>query len=246
MKHGNESKEQIKAHLRELRYRFRAKSWPKRLRRYFVAGIAVLFPAFVSIYVVIALFNFVNGLVGEGLNLWLFENTGVRVPGVGFLVALGVIMVAGILSRNWMGNKLLVLIEVFMKRAPVFTSIYPSAKQLSDFLFAQQKERAFKEAVLVEYPQAGSFSLGFVTSDSLPGLSARTDHDILSVFVPFAPAPFSGLILLVARTKVVPVNVPVDQALKFVVSGGIVSPELFTRGRSGQPVSPVARTEGGM
>lgn len=228
-----------------LRYRFRAKSWPRRFRRHFVAGIAVLFPAFVSVYAVVVLFQFVNGIAGDSLNAWLLRTFGMRVPGIGFLVALIVIMVAGALSRNWLGNKLLKVLEIIMERVPVFTSIYPSAKQLSDFLFTQKNQRAFKEAVLVEYPQEGSYSLGFVTAEALPGLSPLLDHDIVSVFVPFAPAPFSGLILMVSRRKVISANIPVDQALKFVVSGGIVSPELFVGPNANQPVPPVVQMEGG-
>jgi uncharacterized membrane protein len=195
-----------------------------RLRQYFITGTATVFPIFITLYVVIVLFSFLDSLIGQALNDILSRFFGFQIPGLGIIIAVAVILLTGFLSRNWIGKWMFQYLEHLFERAPVFTNIYPSAKQLSDFLFNENTRRKFKEAVMVEYPEKGSYSLGFITNDGLRSLDKAAGENLISVFVPFAPVPFSGLILLLTADKVKQVDYTVDQAIKFVVSGGIVAP----------------------
>ncbi|MBD3422200.1 MAG: DUF502 domain-containing protein [Chitinivibrionales bacterium] len=201
-------------------------SWPlsSRLKSYFLTGIATVFPVFVTVYVVIALFHFLDDITGKYINSLLDDALGFKIPGLGLILSALIVILAGFLSRNWIGRWLFPTIDHVLKKAPVFTSVYPSAKQLSEFLFSAEKEKKFKEVVLVEYPDTHSYGFGFVTNERMQKLDEGAGANLVSVFVPFAPAPFSGLILLVTRQKIKPVDIPVDQAIKFIVSGGIVPP----------------------
>jgi uncharacterized membrane protein len=198
------------------------KSVVSRLKTYFATGIATLFPAFVTIYVVAVLFNFLDNLVGRPINDMLSRTVGFRIPGLGIVIVLVLVVLAGLLSRHWVGRRVFPLVDRFLGSAPLFTSIYPSAKQLSSFLFSREKKAHFKEVVLVEYPREGAYCLGFVTNEGIAKLDAEAGTKLVSVFVPFAPVPFSGLILLQSRERIRRVDIPIDDAVRFVVSGGIV------------------------
>ncbi|MBD3315955.1 MAG: DUF502 domain-containing protein [Chitinivibrionales bacterium] len=193
-----------------------------RLKIYFVAGIAAIFPASITIYVVVLLFNFLDNLVGRPVNNLLSRTVGFRIPGLGLLIVLFFVLLAGFLSRHWVGRRFFPTLDRFLGNAPLFTSIYPSAKQLSSFMFSQDKKARFKEVVLVEYPREGSYCMGFVTNEGVDKLDAGTGKRLVSVFIPFAPVPFSGLILLQSRERIMRIDVAIDDAIRFVVSGGIV------------------------
>ncbi|MBD3392454.1 MAG: DUF502 domain-containing protein [Chitinivibrionales bacterium] len=197
-----------------------------RLKRNFFTGIAIIFPVFVTIYVVVISFNYLDNLLGGPINAFFVNQFGFRIPGLGIIIALAAITAAGLLSRHWIGRWLFPRVDKSMQKAPLLASIYPSAKQLSEFLLGGQdkKKSKFKEVVIVEYPEKGSFSFGFVTNRGIKEFDRGTGQHVVTVFVPFAPVPFSGLILLLTEDKIKRVNVPVDQAVKFIVSGGVVPP----------------------
>lgn len=194
------------------------------IRRSFLTGIATVFPIFITIYVVAFAIDYLDGLLGGPINAFLRQRFGFAIPGLGLFVAVAAIVAAGFLSRHWIGKVLFPWIDRWLQRLPIFASIYPSAKQLSDFLLGRNKTMEFKQVVLVQYPEKGSYSLGFVTNRGMTEFDQKAGTDLVCVFVPFAPVPFSGLILLLTQDKVVPVEMPVDDAIKFIVSGGVIKP----------------------
>jgi uncharacterized membrane protein len=213
-----------------------------RIKRSFFTGIAIIFPVFITIYVVVIAFNYIDKLLGAPINAFFINQFGFRIPGLGIIVALAVIVVAGFLSRHWIGQWLFPRVDRSMQKMPLLASIYPSAKQLSDFLLGgqQKKKSKFKEVVIVEYPQRGSFSLGFITNRGIEELDKSAEQHLVCVFVPFAPVPFSGLILLLNKEKIRKVDVAVDQAIKFIVSGGVVSP-LHSTQEAAEEITKTAR-----
>lgn len=194
------------------------------IKRNFLAGIATVFPLFLTILIIVFLFKYVDNVIGGPINSFLINTLGFKIPGLGLLLLALIITFAGFLSRHWFGRWLFPKIDKTLKKAPLIAGIYPSAKQLSEFLLGNNQKGKFKEVVLVQYPEKGSYSLGFITNKDLYNLDEKAGEQLVCVFVPFAPVPFSGLILLMSRDKVKPVDIPVDRAIKFIISGGVVYP----------------------
>ncbi len=199
---------------------FSRKMW-EGAKRYFISGIATVFPLFITLYVIVVLVRFMYHIAGTPLNRYLESTFGYAIPGIGIIVLVAVIFIIGVFSRLIIGRRLLPWLERILHKIPLIASIYPSAKQLSDFLFSGEREE-FKKVVLVEYPYQGSYSLGFVTNESLDSLNSQIDKELINVFIPLAPAPFSGILLLLPSEKVKVLDIPVDQAVKYFVSGGVV------------------------
>ncbi len=193
------------------------------LRTYFFAGIATLFPLFVTIYLVFVILKFGDSLVGKYLNPILLKNYGFTIPGLGFVTMLLVIIGIGLFSTHFIGRKILPFLERLFLKIPLVANIYPSAKQLSDFLFTMKKEDIGK-VVLVEYPYPGAYSIGFVTNENLSFFDQESKGKMISVFIPIAPSPFSGFLVLLPQEKVKILNISMEQAIKFIVSGGVISP----------------------
>jgi uncharacterized membrane protein len=194
------------------------------LKRSLWAGIATIFPLFITIYAIILIFRFADKFVGKYLNLFLVEQYGISIPGIGLIVLLVVLVVVGLLSRIFLGRWLTSVIDKLFKKTPLIANIYPSAKKLSDFLFSEEEsKKKFRKVVLVEFPTQGSWSIGFITNDKLDDFKEALSDEFVCVFVPLAPAPFSGFVYWAAKNKVKEINISVDQAIKFVLSGGVVS-----------------------
>ncbi|MBD3245627.1 MAG: DUF502 domain-containing protein [Candidatus Omnitrophica bacterium] len=208
----------------------RQKGWLIRVRKYFFAGIAALFPLAVTIYILVFLFQAINGFAERYINSVLFELTGSRIPGLGFIVLILCVVGVGVLSTHLVGQKLFPWLERLLLKIPFVANIYPAAKQLSDFLFGEKKTE-FQKVVLVEYPYPGTYSLGFLTNEQLDVLSQKTGKDLVNVFIALAPAPFSGLLMLFPREKVQVLDVAVDTALKYIISGGVVFEEAIRQKR---------------
>ena len=189
------------------------------IRRYFVTGLATLFPVTVTIWLVIWIFNVADRFLGHRL--------GFQIPGLGLLVTLLVIMVVGILSVHFFGRLLLRTIESGIVRLPVIRKIYPAVKQLAEFLFREggDGQAAFRRVVLVQYPRPGSYSLGFVTNESQTTVTG-TSQTMLTLLIPTPPSPLTGPIIFVPQQDVIPLNLSVEEAFKLVISGGIVAPPL--------------------
>ncbi|HXZ54588.1 MAG TPA: DUF502 domain-containing protein [Burkholderiales bacterium] len=149
---------------------------------------------------------------------------GYQVPGIGALLTVIVVFITGALASNILGQRLLSFWEGLLGRIPVVKTIYSSVKQVSDTLFAPGGQ-AFSKALLVQYPREGSWTIAFLTGRPGGDVANHLKGDYLSVYVPTTPNPTSGFFLMMPRADVIELDMSVDEALKYVISMGVVSPE---------------------
>jgi uncharacterized membrane protein len=197
------------------------------MRKYFITGLLVLVPLAITLWVL----NLIIGTMDQSLLLlperWRPETLiGFSIPGLGTILTLLIIFLTGVATRNFVGRQVITLWEAVLKRIPVVSSIYSSVKQVSDTLFSSSGN-AFRKAVLVQYPRQGSWTIAFVTG--VPGGDVRNhlQGDFVSIYVPTTPNPTSGFFLMVPRADTIELNMNVDEALKYIVSMGVVAPEHF-------------------
>ena len=194
------------------------------IRSYFVTGLLLLVPLVITLWVL----NLIVSTMDQSLQLLpqqlqpevLF---GRRIPGLGVLLTLLIIFVTGLLARNFIGEGLVRLWEGLLARIPIVRSIYSSVKQVSDTVLSPNGQ-AFRKALLVQYPRVGVWTIAFQTGSPAEEVRDSVDQDMVSVYVPTTPNPTSGFFLMIPRSEVVELRMSVDEALKYVVSMGVVAP----------------------
>jgi uncharacterized membrane protein len=199
------------------------------MRKYFVTGLLILVPLAITLWVL----NLIVGTMDQSLLLlpesWRPEKLfGFHIPGLGTILTLLIIFLTGLATRNFVGNQVVRVWEGILTRIPVVNTIYSSVKQVSDTLFSSSGN-AFRKAVLVQYPHQGSWTIAFVTG--VPGGDVRNhlQGDYISIYVPTTPNPTSGFFLMVRRADAIELDMNVDEALKYIVSMGVVSPESLNK-----------------
>lgn len=201
------------------------------VKRYLMAGLLVWVPLGLTIWVINFLFTFMDEVILWLPPAWRPEQwLGFHVPGAGFILASVVVLLTGVLAANIIGQRLVQWWEAMLGRIPIFSNIYRSVKQVSDTLLSQHGH-AFRRAVLIEFPRQRQWAVGFVVGSDCARLSRHLDPRSLVVYVPTAPNPTSGYTLIVSPDEVHDVDMSVDDALKFVISMGVVLPNAM-------PVSP--------
>ncbi len=199
----------------------------KHFRRYIVAGLLVWVPLGVTLLVLKLVADLVQGLVKIPLAYQPEQLVGFKIPYLDVVLTLlaGVLVLAltGLILANFLGRQLVNLWEGILERIPLVRSIYSAAKKFAEVLFADSNE-SFKKVMLIEYPRKGLYSLCFQTATVLQEVQARTNEEVVCVFVPTTPNPTSGLILMVPRKDVIELDMDVESALKMVVSLGVVVP----------------------
>jgi uncharacterized membrane protein len=195
-----------------------------RLRRWFLAGLLVLVPLGITVWVV----NFVFKTMDGSLDLLPASFhpdrlLGFHLPGLGLLVTLLVVLMVGAAASNYVGSKLLGWWDGLLVRIPFVRSIYSGVKQVSDTLFSE-KGNAFRKAILLQYPREGLWTIGFLTGAPGGELPQHLSGEYISVYVPTTPNPTSGFFLMVKKSETVELRMSVDEALKYVISMGVVSP----------------------
>ncbi|MEE8427194.1 MAG: DUF502 domain-containing protein [Woeseiaceae bacterium] len=197
----------------------------KRFRRYLVAGILVWLPLGVTILLLRVIVRIMDRTL-----LWLpkqyqpEELLGFAIPGLGILLTILLLLVTGLLATNFVGSAFIGGWESLMERIPVVRSIYSAAKKFLEIIFSESGS-AFKKVLLIEYPRKGTYSLAFQTSAELGEVQSRTGEDVVSCFVPTTPNPTSGFIIIVPKKDVTVLDMEVDEALKMIISLGVVIPE---------------------
>ncbi|MFL9876762.1 DUF502 domain-containing protein [Herbaspirillum rhizosphaerae] len=196
------------------------------MRKYFITGLLILVPLAITVWVL----NLIISTMDQSLLLlpvsWRPEAlVGFRIPGLGTILTLLIIFFTGLATRNFIGRQVVSLWEGLLTRIPVVKSIYSSVKQVSDTLFSSSGN-AFRKAVLVQYPRQGSWTIAFLTG--VPGGEVKNhlQGDYVSLYVPTTPNPTSGFFLMVPRADTVELDMSVDEALKYIVSMGVVAPEM--------------------
>jgi uncharacterized membrane protein len=211
-----------------------------RLRRYLVAGLLVWLPVGVTILVFKVLLDLMDRvlvLIPEAYRPE--ELLGFRIPGLGAVLALAVLFTTGVLVANLLGRQLVLWYEALLARIPFVRSIYGGVKNFAAVLL-DDRGRSFKKVVLIEYPRKGIYRVGLQTSDTVAEIAAVTGEDIMTVFVPTTPNATTGFLAFVPRDEVVELTMSVEDALKMIVSLGIVVPEWQAELRPGALARPDA------
>lgn len=222
------------------------------LRKYLVAGLLVWLPLAITIWVLAQVLDVVNGVFGSLLAaLALIMPASLRegllelrhVPGLGLVILAAGLLATGVLVANIFGQWLLTQWDRLMSNIPIVKSIYSSVKQVSDTLFSSSGN-AFREAVLVQYPRAGAWTIAFVTGSPSGEVACHLAQEHVSIYVPTTPNPTSGFFLIVPRADVKPLQMTVDEALKYIISMGTVAPMAHPGGPCAE-VDEAARNQPG-
>ena len=194
------------------------------IKRYFITGLLIWVPLAITAWVL----SVIAGLADQSLRL-LPKSAhpqaiiGVDIPGAGIVLTLAVIFVTGLLATNFIGQRLVGWLEKLLARIPVVSSIYNSVKQVSDTLLSSSGN-AFRQALLIQYPREGAWTIAFLTGKPGGDVANHLDDDYVSVYVPTTPNPTSGFFLMLPRRDVIELDMNVDEALKYIISMGVVTP----------------------
>jgi len=196
-----------------------------RLRNYFLAGILVTAPMGITAYLVWTFVSIVDDWVTPLIPPRYNPETYLPfdIPGFGLIVAIIGLILAGALTANVLGRLFVRTGDRILARMPVVRGVYSAVKQLTETVFGSQAA-AFREVVLIEYPRTGIWGLGFITGITEGEVQELTEDEVVNVFVPTTPNPTSGFLLFVPRREIVVLNMTVEEGIKMVISGGIVSP----------------------
>ena len=197
----------------------------KRFRTYLVAGLLVWVPLGITAFLIKVMVEFMD----QTLLLLPAASRpeallGFHIPGLGIVLALIVLLGTGLFAANFFGRKLVVVWEGLLKRIPLVRTVYSAAKSFAEVVLTDSTD-AFKKVMLIEYPRKGLYSICFQTSSDLGEVQERTGEPLICVFVPTTPNPTSGVMILVPKTDVILLDMEVEEAVKMVVSLGVVVPK---------------------
>jgi len=194
------------------------------IRRYFVTGLLIWVPLAITAWVL----SLIVGTLDKTLHVLPSaihpkQTLGIDLPGAGVILTLLIIFITGVLAANFIGQRLVKWWELLLARIPVVNSIYNSVKQVSDTLFSSSGN-AFRKALLVQYPREGSWTIAFLTGQPGGDVVTHLKGDYVSVYVPTTPNPTSGFFLMMPKQDVIELDMSVDEALKYIISMGVVAP----------------------
>jgi len=190
-------------------------------KRKFIAGLFISIPAIITILAIAWFFRFVDGL----LEPMYFRILGYHTPGLGFLSAVVLVFVVGIVSTNVFGKKIILFFERIFLNIPVFKGFYTAVKQLVDAFSPESKTSSFKKVVIIEYPRQGVFAFGFLTKESTVMADRNgKESNLRAVYIPTNNL-YLGEIVLVSEDAVFYTDIPVDEGMKIILSGGIAAPQ---------------------
>ena len=202
------------------------------MKKYLITGLLIWIPVVITIWVL----TLIVTTMDQTLTLFPVDfQPRYHIPGLGLLLTLVVVYLTGLLASNFLGRRLVQIWEGVLRRIPVVNSIYGGVKQVSDTLFTPGGQ-AFRKALLVQYPRQGSWTIAFLTGQPGGDVANHLAGEYVSVYVPTTPNPTSGFFLMMPKAEVVELDMSVDDALKYVVSMGVVPP------RSGRK-QPAARPD---
>ena len=198
-----------------------------RFRRYFLAGILVTSPILITAYVTWLIVTFVDTQVAGMLPESLDFTTKLphQIPGIGLIISIITITFIGAITPGFIGRTLLKAGERILNKMPVVRSIYGAIKQIMETVMSTNSD-SFREVVLVEYPRKGIWVIGFVTGETKGEVQSLTKDKVINIFVPTTPNPTSGFLLFIPQKDLVYMDMKVEDAVKMVISGGIVTPKI--------------------
>lgn len=195
------------------------------LQRYLIAGLLIWTPILVTFFVIRFLIQMVDNSMAVLPKPWQPQHIiGIQVPGIGLVFALIIIFVTGLLATNFFGRRLVQLWDAFINRLPLIRTIYSSVKQVMDTVFSPTSN-SFRRVLLVEYPRRGLWSIAFQTAECCQAVEDYTGQTMVSIFLPTTPNPTSGFFMMLPEEQVVVIDMSVDQALRMIISLGVVQPK---------------------
>ena len=187
-----------------------------RFRNYFIAGVVVLIPIGITVYLTLFIINISSKILPKEINpdhYLPFD-----IPGLEILIAIILITFIGWLSLSFIGRKLLVVFNNLIKRIPILRTIYSAITQMTETFTKDNKGK--NNVVLVEYPRKGTWAVGFATKDNDGELNKKTDRKLVNVFVPTTPNPTSGFLLMFPKEELIYLDMTFEEASRFIVSAG--------------------------
>jgi uncharacterized membrane protein len=195
-------------------------------KRYFFTGLLVVLPVLATVYLFISLFSFFDNILGRYISKVTIAYLGIKIPGLGLLVFLVLIFVTGFFATNFIGRKLLLYLEGFWFKFPLVKKVYPAAKQVTKFLFGHKIQGQVQKVVLIQIPpRTGLYTIGFLTNQSDKMIQDKTGRPMVNVLVPTVPNPLTGFLIFVPQEEVVVLDIGIEDAIKMVVSGGVLNPK---------------------
>lgn len=219
-----------------------------RFRHYFLRGLAVLLPTVLTIWLILWGFNFINDKISihikrgivlliklaggsqeELAKFWV----GTALSVAGFVIAVGIVYIVGAILASVIGRSIWRGVERLMMNTPILKQVYPFFKQMTDFFLSQEKsKKMFSRVVAVEYPRKGVWSLGLVTGSGLKKVVDRIQKEFLTVFIATTPSPLTGFVIIVPKDEVIDLDMPIEEAFQFIVSAGLIAPEISKGGKA--------------
>lgn len=196
----------------------------KRIKNYFFAGLLITLPLFLTVYIILALFRFIDNSTGKYISYYLNTTFGIYIPGLGILIFVAIVTLTGFLSKIFVGRFFIRYLGKIIRKFPLINQVYPAIKMITEFLFSSKKQK-FKKTVLVEYPKKGTWMLGFVTNDGMDDADEKIGPDLIGIYIPFSPNPTSGFYALIPKAEVVSTDISIKDAMQIIISGGIISPQ---------------------
>jgi uncharacterized membrane protein len=194
------------------------------LKNYFLTGLLVLLPIYITVKIILFLIKGMDAILRYIPPKYLPETyLQFYIPGLGVILVVIIILVVGLLTRNFIGGKIVRFGENIVNRIPFVRSLYTGVKQLMEAFFIQKND-AFKRVGLLEYPRRGIYALGFITGESKGEVQSKTGKKMINVFVPTSPNPTSGFYILIPEDDLIILDMTVEDAFKLVISGGMLSP----------------------
>lgn len=194
------------------------------LRRYLIAGLLIWVPLVITVLVIRALVGFMDQSLLLLPQQWRPESLfGYPIPGLGLVLTATVVFLTGLFAANLFGRRLVEAWEALLARIPLVRSIYSAVKQVAETILTTNGE-AFRKVLLIEYPRSGIWTLAFQTGTASGEVQRRTAEEVITVFVPTTPNPTSGFIMMIPRNEVLELSMSVEDALKMIVSLGVVAP----------------------
>ena len=191
----------------------------KALRRRMIAGLIVIAPLAVTLYVLWWLFRTVDGILGQSV----YDAIGVTIPGLGLLMLVLLLLGVGWLAERTIGAQIFNWWHGLLDRVPVVSRLYGATRRIVGSVFGGEEKKFFREVVLFEYPSPGQWTLGFVTGGAPKALDDRV-NDGVTIFLPTAPNPVTGFLIIVPRARTIRLPVTVEEGFTYILSAGAVSP----------------------
>lgn len=211
----------------------------QKLRNYFISGLIIFLPVTLTVLLIIWGITSLDGWLGNVLKPLIEDRygTGFYFEGM-YRVAfhtlcvtllIYVIILIGMFARNFVGQKIYDIFEQLLIKLPFFRQLYPAFKEIAIFLFSRERLVSFKQVVMLEYPRKGIYSVGFLTNDAPPQVKDVIKKDLCNVFISTSPSPLTGFTVIIPRKELIFLDVSIEAAFKFILSGGVVNPQATER-----------------